>query len=138
MRQDDEDEEEHFTDVKLDDEEEVKDEEGGLETCLDPAVESENKETEVVKEEETHATNKASWTFRTSNKNNPDSTYSIQARNPLYSGAEYTCAWELVPMVNHFHPSAQHFAGSVLKVRFNSLFFTANSILLKVLAGEIF
>ena len=60
-----------------------------------------------------------SWTFRATNK---DTThYNIHARNPLYAGAEYSCAWELTSISNHFHPSAQHFADSLLRVR-SSLF----------------
>eukprot|EP00111_Clytia_hemisphaerica_P022985 TCONS_00067631-protein len=100
--EDDDEDEEHFKDVIL----EAEEEEAGDET------KEKDDEKDVIEDSKEEKTG-PSWTFRATNK---DTThYNIHARNPLYAGAEYTCAWELTSISNHFHPSAQHFADSLLK-----------------------
>ncbi|KAJ7365571.1 hypothetical protein OS493_005686 [Desmophyllum pertusum] len=42
-------------------------------------------------------------------------TYKPQQRNPLYSGAENTCLWELDRLSRHYHPSVCLFACTLMK-----------------------
>ena len=43
-------------------------------------------------------------------------TYKPSQRNPLYSGAENSCLWELNRLSRHYHPSVSHFAHTLMKV----------------------
>lgn len=106
--QEDEDEEEHFTDIVLDEDKQN----------LDKEKEENEEEKNVEQTEEDK--NGPSWTFRNKNKNLEE--YTINGRNPLYVGAEFSCAWELASISNHFHPSAQHFADTILKVNKDNLY----------------
>ena len=56
----------------------------------------------------------SSWTFL--NRENKNNSYNITHRNPLFAGGEYACAWEMIPIMSHFHPSVEHFAAAVLQV----------------------
>ncbi|XP_022800825.1 CCAAT/enhancer-binding protein zeta-like isoform X2 [Stylophora pistillata] len=42
-------------------------------------------------------------------------TYKPSQRNPLYSGAENSCLWELNRLSRHYHPSVSHFAHTLMK-----------------------
>lgn len=41
--------------------------------------------------------------------------YQANARNPLYSGAEDSCLWEVIKLTNHYHPSVSRFAECLLQ-----------------------
>ncbi|CAI5740507.1 unnamed protein product [Hyaloperonospora brassicae] len=41
-------------------------------------------------------------------------SYDASKRNPLFSGAETTCAWELDMLAHHYHPSVQSFTRQLL------------------------
>jgi len=89
------DEEEHFVDIK----DEGDSQEESQETVEKDGVDNIDKE-------------KKSWTFIDQNKKTIK--YQINHRNPLYTGAEQTCAWDVSSFTNHFHPSVVHFAKSVV------------------------
>merc|ERR1719470_706087 len=72
------DEEEHFVDIK--------DEEESQEAVEKDGVDNIDKE-------------KKSWTFIDQNKKTIK--YQINHRNPLYTGAEQTCAWDVSSFTNH-------------------------------------
>ena len=42
--------------------------------------------------------------------------YQANTRNPLYSGAENSCSWELMKLSEHYHPSVRRFAQHLLQV----------------------
>ncbi|OQS01622.1 hypothetical protein ACHHYP_00510 [Achlya hypogyna] len=42
-------------------------------------------------------------------------TYDAKKRNPLYSGAENACLWELQPYLQHYHPSVATFAKQLIE-----------------------
>lgn len=42
--------------------------------------------------------------------------YDSKARNPLYSGAEGSCLWEITELFDHYHPSVCHFAHLICEV----------------------
>merc|ERR1712183_56035 len=86
------DEEEHFEDVVLSDDEKSDTEDNGTSETKNQGP---------------------SWTFLDDNTKNK--LYNTASRNPLYAGAEFTCTWEIFPLLSHFHPSVEHFARSVLK-----------------------
>lgn len=44
-------------------------------------------------------------------------SYKPHQRNPLYVGAEHSCAWELSQLCRHYHPSVCVFASTLVKVR---------------------
>ncbi|TMW61547.1 hypothetical protein Poli38472_012738 [Pythium oligandrum] len=44
------------------------------------------------------------------NQDKTETSYNWQKRNPLYAGAETSCAWELHHLLTHYHPSVQMFA----------------------------
>ena len=46
-------------------------------------------------------------------------TYKPHQRNPLYSGAENSCLWELNRLSRHYHPSVCLFARTLMKVSFS-------------------
>ena len=43
-------------------------------------------------------------------------TYKPHQRNPLFSGAENSCLWELNRLSRHYHPSVSLFASTLMKV----------------------
>ena len=43
------------------------------------------------------------------------SGYDYRKRDPQYSGADKTCMWELIPLLNHYHPSVSKLANQLLK-----------------------
>lgn len=43
-------------------------------------------------------------------------TYKLHQRNPLFSGAENSCLWELNRLSRHYHPSVSLFASTLMKV----------------------
>ena len=46
-------------------------------------------------------------------------TYKPHQRNPLYSGAENSCLWELNRLSRHYHPSVCLFASTLMKVSYS-------------------
>ncbi|KAH7485385.1 hypothetical protein KRP22_006533 [Phytophthora ramorum] len=44
-----------------------------------------------------------------------ESGYDAAKRNPLYAGAETTCAWEIQMLAHHYHPSVQSFTKQLLE-----------------------
>ncbi|KAK7940790.1 uncharacterized protein PG986_013177 [Apiospora aurea] len=44
----------------------------------------------------------------------PKDAYDGRKRNPEYSNAHLSCLWELVPFLNHYHPSVDVYAKSLL------------------------
>lgn len=42
--------------------------------------------------------------------------YQANARNPLYSGADNSCLWEVMKLSRHYHPSVSRFAQNLLQV----------------------
>lgn len=106
----DEDGEEHFKDVVVSD--------------CEVGIENDSQEDDdVIREDTTDEETKPagpSWTFI--NKDTKNETYDINHRNPLYAGAEFSCVWEAIPLLKHFHPSVQHFSSSVLQVSFSLMF----------------
>ncbi|XP_068730456.1 CCAAT/enhancer-binding protein zeta-like [Montipora capricornis] len=49
------------------------------------------------------------------NQTGPNRLYKPQQRNPLYSGAENSCSWELNRLCRHYHPSVVVFATTLMK-----------------------
>ena len=45
-----------------------------------------------------------------------EQTYKPHQRNPLFSGAENSCLWELNRLSRHYHPSVSLFASTLMKV----------------------
>ena len=45
-----------------------------------------------------------------------DQAYKPHQRNPLYSGAENSCLWELNRLSRHYHPSVCLFARTLMEV----------------------
>ena len=43
-----------------------------------------------------------------------DTHYDPRKRDPEYSNAQYTCLWELLPFIAHYHPSISLFANNML------------------------
>ncbi|XP_028395866.1 CCAAT/enhancer-binding protein zeta-like isoform X2 [Dendronephthya gigantea] len=43
------------------------------------------------------------------------SGYQANARNPLYSGADNSCLWEVMKLSRHYHPSVSRFAQNLLQ-----------------------
>lgn len=44
----------------------------------------------------------------------PKDSYDGRKRNPEYSNAHLSCLWELIPFLNHYHPSVDVYAKSLL------------------------
>ena len=44
-------------------------------------------------------------------------SYKPHLRNPLYVGAEHSCAWEISQLCRHYHPSVRVFASTLVEVR---------------------
>eukprot|EP00794_Sanderia_malayensis_P020332 gene20332-22332_t len=94
-----------------DDEERFKDvEENSFTAPNEPAADE--KQQEIDPNEAETENLKTGWTFRNSELKNTN--YGISNRNPLYCGAQFSCAWEIHPLLRHYHPSVSHFARSVL------------------------
>jgi ribosome biogenesis protein MAK21 len=89
-----EDEEEHFSDVPLEEEKDEEPTEDGDE--LENVAGSD-------REEVTGSDRKSRQQYRGLH------------RNPLFCGAEHTCLWELERLSEHYHPSVQVFAQVLLK-----------------------
>jgi len=51
-------------------------------------------------------------------------TYKPHQRNPLYSGAENSCLWELNRLSRHYHPSVCLFVSTLMKVIFMCFAYT--------------
>lgn len=49
-----------------------------------------------------------------SNDKKPITQYDLNCRNPMYAGSEYTLNYELLKLLEHFHPTVQVFANSIL------------------------
>ena len=57
---------------------------------------------------------KKGWTFR--DQELKRAVYDINSRNPLFCGAQFSSAWEMHPLLKHYHPSVNRFAQSILHV----------------------
>ena len=57
------------------------------------------------------------WTFR--DQELKRTGYDISCRNPLFCGAQFSSAWEVHPLLKHYHPSVNRFAESILHVSIN-------------------
>ncbi|XP_065069004.1 CCAAT/enhancer-binding protein zeta-like [Rhopilema esculentum] len=98
MQPEEDDEDEHFEDASDD----------AFKAPNEDLVEQNQSGNEKIDE---NSDQKSGWTFRADLKRNH---YDIQCRNPLYSGAQFSCAWELSPLIKHYHPSVNRFAQFVL------------------------
>ena len=56
------------------------------------------------------------------------SGYLANARNPLYSGADNSCLWEVMKLSRHYHPSVARFAQNLLQV--NGVFLSGCCLLI--------
>ncbi|KAG6971121.1 hypothetical protein JG688_00004560 [Phytophthora aleatoria] len=70
-----------------------------------PEKESKSKEAAVVSFDDEPATTK---------KDKEEGGYDASKRNPLFAGAETSCAWELQMLAHHYHPSVQSFTRQLL------------------------
>ena len=95
------DEEEHFTDV-IDPTED---------TSTTPSI-AQNDLTEEAKNA-VHVTSSQGHVFVDSSRTHG---YQANARNPLYSGADNSCLWEVMKLSRHYHPSVSRFAQNLLQV----------------------
>lgn len=102
----DEDEEEKFYDIKVDKEETKK--------KMDQNVVDDEDVNEVEDADADAPTGGSSWTFVQKIKVG-STVYKPDNRNPLFSGAEFTCAWETAALKRHYHPSVGHFTESFMK-----------------------
>ena len=57
---------------------------------------------------------KRGWNFRDQEVKKTE--YDISGRNPLFCGAHFSSAWEVHPLLKHYHPSVNRFAESILNV----------------------
>ena len=57
---------------------------------------------------------KRGWNFRDQEVKRTE--YDISGRNPLFCGAHFSSAWEVHPLLKHYHPSVNRFAESILNV----------------------
>lgn len=96
------DEEEHFVDVPVEDD-------GQLDKFNSDDDECENKDESKA----TEVKGKGSWTF-INHKQEKSVKYSPNHRNPLYANADKACLWETTPFLSYFHPSVVHFTNSVV------------------------
>ncbi|XP_065660946.1 CCAAT/enhancer-binding protein zeta isoform X2 [Hydra vulgaris] len=101
-----EDEEEHFRDAEDNDKNVVTDDSGD---DVNKSLNSQENENSFVNKPKDVS---SSWTFI--NQEKRSKTYNLMQRNPLFANAEMCCAWELLPLFSHFHPSVSHFASSIL------------------------
>ena len=60
-----------------------------------------------------HATSSQGHVFVDSSSTH---AYQANARNPLYSGADNSCLWEVMKLSRHYHPSVSRFAQNLLQV----------------------
>ncbi|RKP26604.1 CBF/Mak21 family-domain-containing protein [Syncephalis pseudoplumigaleata] len=51
----------------------------------------------------------------TASSSQPASKYDGRKRDPRYTGAEYSCLWELALLAKHYHPSFSHHAQCLLE-----------------------
>jgi ribosome biogenesis protein MAK21 len=84
----------------------------GLKTMINFIANDEEEKFEDVPEEDTletvaNSSNKPQNTF--------DSKYDPRKRDPSFANADSTYLWELMPFVNHFHPTVSLYARSLLK-----------------------
>lgn len=100
FHQKEEDDEEHFEDIT----------ENNFTAPNEKEMESEAKANEAKSDN----TLKQGWTFRDGEVKR--SEYDPTCRNPLFCGAQFSSAWEVHPLLRHYHPSVNHFAESVLQV----------------------
>ncbi|KAI8054035.1 CBF/Mak21 family-domain-containing protein [Syncephalis plumigaleata] len=96
----DDDQDEHFTDV--DDGEEDKQQQQQQEMSTDQVINNENEDTP-------RNTNASSTSNKTTCK------YDGRKRDPRYSGADYSCLWELALLSKHYHPSLSHHVQCLLE-----------------------
>ncbi|KAI9137198.1 CBF/Mak21 family-domain-containing protein, partial [Paraphysoderma sedebokerense] len=56
------------------------------------------------------------WSMVNQPEENDDNMYPYDGfgRTPEYSNASKTCLWELLPLLQHFHPTIQHYARVLL------------------------
>ncbi|KAF2171924.1 hypothetical protein M409DRAFT_63462 [Zasmidium cellare ATCC 36951] len=82
-----------------------------------PSIRNMLKEAEVNEEdEEEHFVDVPEDGESTTNVQQPDkrrSSYDPRKREPEYAHAERTCLWEILPLLQHFHPSVGLFAEAV-------------------------
>ncbi|GMF20772.1 unnamed protein product [Phytophthora fragariaefolia] len=68
------------------------------------------KETAVVSFDDEPATS----TSKTAVTDKEEGGYDASKRNPLFAGAETSCAWEIQMLAHHYHPSVQSFTRQLL------------------------
>lgn len=136
-----EDEEEHFEDIPDDDDDDgdvTQDLLSGADDVTQDLLsgEEENKEDDTNKDESSSSVNAPSSETQKSTKKG----YDYKSRNPLYSGAENTCMWEITELCDHYHPSVCHFANLIREVRTCNHFVPYVSLKLNVIGrdGEVF
>jgi len=101
MQPEEEDDDEHFQDID--------------ENNFTAPNESEisHRKTEVNVEDRTsNEKRKRGWNFRDQEVKRTE--YDISGRNPLFCGAHFSSAWEVHPLLKHYHPSVNRFAESIL------------------------
>lgn len=91
---------EHFEDINADE-------------FTAPNESAEDKKIEIA-EQLKSSEPKRGWTFH--GQESKRSEYEPSYRNPLFCGAQFSSAWELHPLLRHFHPSVNRFAESMLHV----------------------
>lgn len=121
--EDEDDEEEKYTDAKLEDEE--------IENLISNGNEEQRDEsgTEQPENSSEAAPVVASWFHRSRKEaKNPhnDSKYDPFKRNPLYAGGDHCAYQELLILKNHFHPSVSLFAEKILSGMCSSFFSNGN------------
>jgi ribosome biogenesis protein MAK21 len=95
------DEEEHFTDVV-----------DTTEDTNNPQSPAQNDVTKAPNNTD-HVTSSHGHVFVDSSRT---PGYHANARNPLYSGADSSCLWEVMKLSRHYHPSVSRFAQNMLQV----------------------
>lgn len=95
------DEEEKFTDVKLESEDEK-----DAQSDEEPNGKVDNKSTAA-----------ASWVHKKNIIFKKHDKYDYHERNPMYCGADKTLSYELVPLTQHYHPTVVIFANKLMSVR---------------------
>lgn len=110
IEDDNEDEEEHFEDVKGDSDSEKEDE----------SEKKENKNgNKNIKKNDNRKAAGSSWQHQKNVIFKRHDRYDYHERNPLYAGADKTLTYELLPFTRHFHPTVVVFANKLLNVRYD-------------------
>jgi len=95
------------------------DEEGPLkESKIEVDDKESAKENKVSLENGKDTVKDASWIHKKNIIFKKHNRYDPTERNPLYSGADKTLTFELLPFTRHYHPTVVVFANKLLNVRF--------------------